>query len=82
MSENSLSIERQKLWIVLILILFIVFIAVANRFINACRMYRRNEKLSATEEGQRLLEIREYKELYEALLFIPCEEECVKEENE
>ena len=63
-------------------VLFIVFIAVANRFINACRMYRRNEKLSATEEGQRLLELREYKELYEALLFIPCEEECVKEENE
>ena len=49
-------------------VLFIVFLVVANKFINACRIYRTNERLSSTEEGERLTEIRAYKELYEALL--------------
>ena len=47
---------------------FIVFGVFTNRFINSVRIYRANNRLSATEEGRRLMEIREYKELYEALL--------------
>lgn len=46
----------------------IVFGVFTNRFINSVRIYRANNRLSATEEGRRLMEIREYKELYEALL--------------
>ncbi len=48
-------------------LVFIVFAVFANKLINACRMYRLNEKLSSTEEGKRVLEIRKYKALYEAL---------------
>ncbi len=47
---------------------FIAFLICTNKFINACRMYAANGKLSSTEDGQRLLEIRAYKELYEELL--------------
>ena len=46
----------------------IVFGVFTNRFINSVRIYRANNRLSATEEGRRLMEIREYKELYEALI--------------
>ena len=49
------------------LVFFIAFVAVANKFINACRMYRSNEKLSSTEDGARLEQITLYKELYEYL---------------
>ncbi|MBQ8229703.1 MAG: hypothetical protein IJZ32_03295 [Clostridia bacterium] len=55
-------------------VLFIVFLVVANKFINACRIYRINERLSSTDEGERLLAVRAYKELYEALLVSPEEE--------
>lgn len=47
---------------------FIVFMVFANKFLNAIRMYSANEKLDSTEDGERLVEIRAYKELYEALL--------------
>lgn len=47
---------------------FIVFGVFTNKFINSVRIYRANNRLSATEEGERLIELREYKELYEALL--------------
>lgn len=47
---------------------FIVFGVFTNKFINSVRIYRANNRLSATQEGQRLLEIRQYKELYEELL--------------
>ena len=53
---------------------FVAFMIVANKYINAGRMYRKNERLSSTDEGLRLLEIRDYKELYEALLATPTEE--------
>lgn len=49
-------------------VLFIVFVALSNSFINAGRIYRQNERLSSTEEGERLEEIREYKELYSHFL--------------
>ena len=56
---------------------FIVFTFFANKFINANRIYRRNERLSSTEDGERLQEIRDYKALYTELLRI--EEEAEEE---
>lgn len=47
---------------------FIVFIVFANKWINDLRMRAANERLSSTQDGARLLEIRAYKELYLALL--------------
>ena len=47
---------------------FIVFIFVTNKWINAFRIRKANERLTSTDEGKRLLKIREYKELYECLL--------------
>ena len=43
---------------------FAVFGVFTNRFINACRIFRANERISATDDGMRLEEIAEYKELY------------------
>lgn len=45
-------------------LLFIVFGVFTNRFINACRIYNANERISATDDGARLEEIAEYKDLY------------------
>ena len=56
------------------ILLFIGFMVVTNKYINAGRMYRLNERLSSTPDGVRLLEITEYKELYEALLAAPVAE--------
>lgn len=56
---------------------FIAFLIFTNKFINACRMYFANGKLASTEDGQRLLQIRAYKELYECLL--PTETEISAE---
>ena len=63
---------------------FFIFLAFSNKFINACRIYNKNEKVSSTEEGERLLEIREYKDLYGALLIIEeyDEEEAEEETDE
>lgn len=49
-------------------VLFIVSMVCTNKWINDLRMHRKNEKLSSTEEGARLKEIRDYKELYAGLL--------------
>lgn len=43
---------------------FIVFGVFSNKLINSRRIYRANESLASTEEGQRLLEIEQYKEMY------------------
>ena len=53
---------------VLALINFVVLGVFTNKFINAKRIYATNEDLSSTEEGERLLEIADYKELYARLL--------------
>lgn len=50
------------------LIFFIAFIVFANKWINNLRMRAANERLSSTSDGARLVEIREYKALYLALL--------------
>lgn len=72
-------------------VLFIVFGIFTNKMINTFRIYRTNEKLTSTDEGERLSEIMEYKNLYGELLNVyydgeggesmedPTEE---KEENE
>ena len=49
-------------------VVFIVFLLIANKLINNQRMYRANERLSASEDGKRLLQIRDYKTIYQALL--------------
>ncbi len=59
----------------LALVTFLVTLFATNKFVNACRMYRMNETLSSTEDGKSVLDIREYKELYEALLKTPTEED-------
>ncbi len=59
---------------------FLLSLIVTNRFFNACRMYRMNENLSSTDDGKAVLEIREYKQLYEALLETPTEPQ--EEEDE
>lgn len=46
------------------LLLFVVFGVFTNKFINSCRIYRANERISATDDGARLEEIAEYKDLY------------------
>ena len=61
-------------------VVFIVFTLFANKFLNDGRIYRRNEKLSSTEEGERLQEIRVYKALYGELLHI--EEQTEEDEEE
>lgn len=43
---------------------FVVFGIFTNKFVNALRINRANEDLSSTEEGEKLLELRAYKELY------------------
>jgi len=63
-------------------VVFIAFMIVTNKYINAGRMYRLNERLSSTEEGRRLMEVYDYKDLYEALLAVPAEEEVEKETEE
>ena len=63
--------------IVLGAIFFIAFIATvlcANKWLNALRMNRANEKLSSTADGAKLEKLRSYKELYAALLVLPFEQ--------
>ena len=81
-----LKLPLDKVWKIptRIVVFFIAFMVVTNKYINAGRMYRLNERLSSTADGVRLLEIAEYKELYEALLAAPVEDmaEEVQEEAE
>ncbi len=47
---------------------FIVFGVFTNKYINACRIYRANEKLSSTDDGARLEELEAYKWLYQQFI--------------
>lgn len=60
-------------------VVFIVFAVATNKFINVRRLYRKNEKLSQTEEGRKLLEIRDYMELYQTMATLPAVEENMEE---
>ena len=63
-------------------LLFIVAVACFNKFLNALRIYRKNEKLSSTEEGKKLLKIRRYKTIYEYLATLPVYAEDAVDEAE
>lgn len=47
---------------------FIVLLVFVNKLYNALRMHLRNERLSSTDSGKRLVTVRRYKALYAALL--------------
>ena len=73
--KNSQTLSDQYLvpmiiFLALLGVTFIAFIFVTNKWINDFRMRRANERLSETEEGVRLLTIRDYKAIYECLLDI------------
>ncbi len=53
---------------VLFVVSFCIFGGFANKLINDYRINSENEDLSSTEDGANLLEVREYKELYERFL--------------
>ncbi|MBQ8343176.1 MAG: hypothetical protein IJY21_03610 [Clostridia bacterium] len=62
---------------------FIVLLLFTNKLYNALRMHLRNEKLSSTESGKRLVIVRRYKALYASLLEIETvEEETDESANE
>ena len=64
-------------------ICFIIFAVCTNKFINAFRMCRSNEKLASTGAGMRLLTIRNYKTLCEFILSgAEAEENETTEEND
>ena len=63
------------------LIFFIAFIVFANKWINDLRMRAANERLASTADGARLVEIREYKDLYLALIKGEKEEKTTKDEE-
>ena len=65
-------------------VVFIAFILLTNKWINDMRIYRANERLSSTQEGARLEEVRDYLDLYGALLGLNAEqaEETEETENE
>lgn len=71
--------DRLYLWFTiggaaLFLISFIFFCAAANTYYNACRINRKNERLSSTEEGKQLLAIRKRLAFFEALLAFELKE--------
>ncbi len=47
---------------------FVAFLICSNKLLNTCRIYRTNERLTSTEEGETLARILEYRDLYAALL--------------
>jgi tetratricopeptide (TPR) repeat protein len=50
------------------LVLFVAFMIITNKYINAGRMYRDNERLSTTNEGRSLAMLRDHIELCQLLL--------------
>lgn len=50
----------------LLLISLFVLVVFANKFINGLRLYFANERLSSTEDGERLIELRQRLEIYDA----------------
>ena len=49
------------------LVSLFVFVVVANKFINGLRLYFANERLSSTDDGERLISLRQRLEIYDAL---------------
>ncbi len=55
-------------FVALFILSFIAFGICTNKFVNAVRIHNANERLSSTEDGERVLLLRAYKEIYEYLL--------------
>ncbi len=63
-------------------VMLIVTLFSLKKLLNAVRMYSKNERLSASDEGKRVLTIRRYKKVYEQLLApIPVREKPMTEEE-
>jgi len=62
----------------LLVVSLIACIILTNKWLNVIRLYMANERLYSTEDGEKLLEIRAYVELYDALLDVTQ----VDDENE
>ena len=60
---------------------FIVLLLFTNKLYNALRMHLRNQRLSSTENGKRLVIVRRYKALYAVLLQNGSAGETVETEN-
>ncbi|MBQ8658808.1 MAG: hypothetical protein IJ506_06700 [Clostridia bacterium] len=52
----------------LFVVFFIGFGIATNKLLNAFRIYRANENVSSTDEGKKLLRLRDCKEIYERFL--------------
>ncbi|MBQ7913667.1 MAG: hypothetical protein IJ308_08040 [Clostridia bacterium] len=64
------------------LLLFFVTVFFGNKMGNAIRIFSKNEKVSSSAEGKRLVTIRAYAELYQQLLApIPAREQLAKEDE-
>ena len=64
-------------------VLFIFWVAFTNKLLNAVRIYAKNERLSSTEDGNRLATIRAYVSLYEELLTnLPAPQQPAQDEAE
>jgi hypothetical protein len=64
-------------------VLFIFWVAFTNKLLNAVRIYAKNERLSSTEDGNRLATIRAYVSLYEELLTnLPASQQPAQDEAE
>lgn len=66
--ERTSFIVKACVYAGVAVISFIVLLLCTNKLYNALRMHLRNEKLSSTDDGKRLVVIRRYKALYAALL--------------
>ncbi len=64
------------------LLSFVVMLLFFNKLYNALRMHAKNQRLSSTDEGKRLVIVRKYKALYAALLKEAKTEEPAEEIGE
>ncbi len=67
-TSGSEYVNKTIIFVCAAVVLFIPFAVCFNRLLNGVRMKRKNERLSSTEDGQKLVEIGYYKEMYECML--------------
>ena len=65
------------------LVLVIASLFFLKKMLDAIRIYAKNERLSSSDDGKRIVQIREYKAVYEQLLeAIPNREQAEKTEDD
>lgn len=65
------------------LVLVIASLFFLKKMLDAIRIYAKNERLSSSDEGKRIVQIREYKAMYEQLLeAIPNREQAEETEDD